>query len=144
MDHIEIASDTAMSTYPILFAQYEFSNPFWTPRDGAGIRVWSDLPPHEIYVTLLLSRTVPQWETVKRLLLEVRRLVSAPKSLNRAAVSPSGGLPNHLPTRVLSFLDRWCGYLDGKHREDSGGLTNIPGSFDSRFATSWTRWDGTS
>ena len=58
------------------FLQYKFPGPFHqAPHDHTGGTVWSDSPPQEIQVGLLLSCTVPQWETVKQLLLDVRQLV---------------------------------------------------------------------
>ena len=122
MDHVEIAPNPPIPVRLIIplnieptlprrhlpvskLLQYEFSNPFWTPHDGTGIQVWSDSPPHEIHATLLLSCTVPQWETVKQLLLEVQQLVSTPQSFNWAAVSLSEALPSCLPIWVLSFWD---------------------------------------
>ena len=51
------------------------------------------------------SYTAPQRETVKRILLEVRRLVSILQSFNQAAVSSSKALPNYLPIWALSFWD---------------------------------------
>lgn len=95
MDHVEIAPNPPMPVRLIIpldieptlprrhlpvskLLQYKFSNPFWTPHDGTGIQVWSDSPPHKIHAALLLSCMVPQWETVKQLLLEVQQLIPTP------------------------------------------------------------------
>jgi hypothetical protein len=86
--------------------RYGFLNPFTTPRDSAYSPTWSDSPPHNINAVLLLSCVVPRWETVKRLLSEVRQLAPAPQSLRRDAVLPGETLPDHLPVWVLSFWDR--------------------------------------
>ena len=122
MDGIEIAPDPPTPAYLTIpfddksflprkclsvakLLQYEFPNPFWTPHNGASIQIWSDSPPHDIQAALLLSCTVPQWETVRRLLLEVQQLTSTPQSFNRTAVSSCEVLPNYLPIWVLSFWD---------------------------------------
>jgi hypothetical protein len=86
--------------------QYVFPNPFTTPRDGARTPAWLDLPPHNVNARLLLSCTVPRWETVKHLLSDVRHLASTPQSLSRAAVLPDRTLPDRLPIWVLTFWDR--------------------------------------
>ena len=74
--------------------------------NGAGIPVWSDLPPHYIHATLLLSCPVPQRETMEWLLSDVRQCAPTPRSFSQAAVLPCKVLPNHLPIWVLSFWDR--------------------------------------
>ena len=77
------------------------------PRNDTSIQVWSDSPPHDVCATLLLGCTVPQWGTVRQLLLEVRQLASTPQSFSRVAVlSCETVLPKHLPIWVLSFWDR--------------------------------------
>jgi len=87
--------------------RYEFLNPFWAPRNGTSIQVWSDSPPHDVCATLLLGCAVPQWGTVRQLLLEVRQLTSTPQSFSRVAVlSCETVLPKRLPIWVLSFWDR--------------------------------------
>jgi len=86
--------------------QYKFPNPFATPHNGTGVPVWSTSPPHDVDAMLLLSCTVPPWETVKHLLLDIQWLTPTPQSLSRAAVSPGDALPNCLPIWVLSFWDR--------------------------------------
>ena len=62
--------------------------------------------PHNVQAALLLSCAIPQWETVRWLLLEVQQLASTPRSFNRAAVSLCEMLPSYLPIWVLSFWDR--------------------------------------
>ena len=93
MDFIEISPDPPLPAYLSIpadaesllperclsvteFLQYKFPGPFHqAPHDHTGGTVWSDSPPQEIQVGLLLGCTVPQWETVKQLLLDVRQLV---------------------------------------------------------------------
>ena len=123
MDHIEITPDPPSPTCLVIppdaelilpgrgltvmeLLQYAFPNPLTGPHNSASIPVWSDSLPHTINATLLLSCAVPRRETVKRLLLGVRKLVPIPRSFNRAAVLPGKTLPSHLPIWVLSFWDR--------------------------------------
>ena len=123
MDFIEISPDPPLPAYLSIpadaksllperclsvteFLQYKFPGSFHqAPHNHTGGTVWSDSPPQEIRVGLLLACTVPQWETVKQLLLDVRQLASAPRSINRVAITSSEVLPNHLPVWVLSFWD---------------------------------------
>jgi len=124
MDYIEIAPDPPAPAYLTIpfndesvlprrclsvmgLLQYEFPVPFWSsPRNGTSLQVWSDSPPHDICATLLLGCAVPQWGTVRQLLLEVRQLASTPQSFSRVAVSSCKLLPDYLPIWVLSFWDR--------------------------------------
>jgi hypothetical protein len=123
MDSIEVAPDPPPPAYLAIpfdaesvlpkrslsvteLLQYDFPNLSQVPHEDAGIPVWSEAPPHDVTATLLLSCVVPRWETVKWLLLDVRRLASAPRSFSRASVLSSEVLPNHLPIWVLSFWDR--------------------------------------
>jgi len=85
--------------------RYEFPNPFRAPHHSSAVPAWSDLPLHSIDATHLLSCAVPQQETVRRLLLDLQQLVSAPQSFNRASVSSRKVLPHRLPIWVLSFWD---------------------------------------
>lgn len=126
MEFIEIFPDPPLPTYlsipidaksilperrlsVVEFLQFKFPNPFHqAPLNQTGITIWSDSPPQDIQVNLLLGCAVPQWETVKQLLSDVRRLEFAPRSINRVAIASSKVLPNHLPVWVLSFWDRLC------------------------------------
>ena len=91
---------------------YNFPTPFYTPHDSTGIPVWSDSPPHNVCAALLLSCVVPQRETVKWLLFNLRKLSSIPHSFKWMAVSSCQVLPDCLPIWVLTFWDRLSEVFD--------------------------------
>ena len=65
---------------------YRFPGPFRSPHNSDGIPVWSSLPPHDVHAGLLLSCMVPQWETMKQLLVELQKLSPSPQSFHRTTV----------------------------------------------------------
>ena len=124
MDTIEIFPDPPLPVYLLIPAnaesflperrlsvtgllQFRFPDPFWMLHNDTRLSaIWSDLPPSGgVQPELLLSCMVPQRETLKQLLADVRRISPAPRSFHRAAVSSSDVLPDRLPIWVLSFWD---------------------------------------
>ena len=120
MDFIDIAPDPPLPAFLLIptdtesvlpgrhlsvaeLLRYEFPNPFWTPSNSPCVLVWSDSQPTYVHAGLLLNSGVPRQETLKLLLLDVRRLSPVPRSFNRSVISSCEGLPDCLPVWVLSF-----------------------------------------
>ena len=122
MDHIDITPDPSPPVYLSIpfnaesalpgrslsvteILQHEFPSPFWAPCGSPWAPAWSNASLHQVRLVVLLTCGVPQRELLRKLLFSVQGLQSAPRSINRAALSSCEALPSLLPIWVLSFWD---------------------------------------